>query len=400
MLKSNKVNMIISVLVAIFLWMYVVGQINPTVEENIANVPVKFVGEETLDSKGFAPVIPDEMTVTVTLRGNRTSLKTLKPEDIKAVVDVSGYTKGENKAQIVVAPPEGTKLEKVFPATVKVSVEKRIVETRKTKAYIKGELKKGSETGNVSVFPEQVEVSGARGALARVGYVMAPVSVSKITKEDSKIKTKGIPVDANGERVEHVNVHGGPIMVTASLLSVKTVALQVPTQGKINDAYDVESINLPKQVSIKGPENVLGKVERISTETLVLSDITKSGLFPLVPILPKGVELAAESRQLAAKVIIKAQSSTVFEYDAAAVSVRNLLAKFKAKVKTSNFSVTVKGKPTLIKTVKSDDIAVYIDSSTITGAGTYKLKLNGEYTKAFTDVIFNPVDVEVTVSEE
>jgi hypothetical protein len=48
MLKSNTANKIISVIIAILLWTYVIGMVDPTKTTTIRDVPVQLLNEDSL----------------------------------------------------------------------------------------------------------------------------------------------------------------------------------------------------------------------------------------------------------------------------------------------------------------------------------------------------------------
>jgi hypothetical protein len=69
MLKSNTANKIISVIIAILLWTYVIGMVDPTKTTTIRDVPVQLLNEDSLTSKGLA--LSGEMDYTALLPDKR-----------------------------------------------------------------------------------------------------------------------------------------------------------------------------------------------------------------------------------------------------------------------------------------------------------------------------------------
>ena len=49
MLDNKKFNIVLSVLIAIGIWAYVIGETNPTDTKTYRDVPIQFLGEESLD---------------------------------------------------------------------------------------------------------------------------------------------------------------------------------------------------------------------------------------------------------------------------------------------------------------------------------------------------------------
>ena len=88
MFNNNKVNMIISLLCAIALWFYVVGQVDPKTEKKISDVPIEFINEDSLTDNGLAVSAMDFDTATVTLEGNRADLNRIDKDNIRITADL------------------------------------------------------------------------------------------------------------------------------------------------------------------------------------------------------------------------------------------------------------------------------------------------------------------------
>ena len=63
MLKSKKFNIILALIVAIVLWAYVLGEINPTSSTVIRNVPINFTNQEALEAEGLTVLSTSAETV-------------------------------------------------------------------------------------------------------------------------------------------------------------------------------------------------------------------------------------------------------------------------------------------------------------------------------------------------
>ncbi|MDR3072691.1 MAG: hypothetical protein LBU41_04285 [Clostridiales Family XIII bacterium] len=122
MLQNNKFNLVLSILIAIALWAYVVLAIDPVGEERFTNIPVNITNADALTAQGLAIDSEDVGTVTVTVTGNRSELVDLKEEHFKAVADVQGLTYGNHHVTVTVAAPLGLKVTDVKPTYITISV--------------------------------------------------------------------------------------------------------------------------------------------------------------------------------------------------------------------------------------------------------------------------------------
>ena len=100
MLKSKKFQAILSLLIAIGLWMYVMGTVDPTVTTTIRDVTVEKINEDVLEDKGLSAELESPQVVNIEIKG-------AKEGEIRATVDVSNCDYGENETEIKVRFPEG-----------------------------------------------------------------------------------------------------------------------------------------------------------------------------------------------------------------------------------------------------------------------------------------------------
>ena len=106
-MKSNKVLMLISLLVAIGLWMFVMGNVDPQISERVSGVKAEMEGTDTLADQDLTATINKPKVVNVTIEGKRSQVIKAKKKGIKAYIDVSTCDYGKNEAEIYVRIPDG-----------------------------------------------------------------------------------------------------------------------------------------------------------------------------------------------------------------------------------------------------------------------------------------------------
>ena len=53
MLENKKVNIILALIVAIVLWAYVLGEVNPETTVTVKDVPINFLNQDMLEDTGY-----------------------------------------------------------------------------------------------------------------------------------------------------------------------------------------------------------------------------------------------------------------------------------------------------------------------------------------------------------
>ena len=106
-MRSKKVLMLISLLVAIALWMFVMGNVDPQISERVSGVSVEMEGTDTLEDQDLTATVNKPKVVNITIEGKRSQVIKAKKKGIKAYIDVSTCDYGKNEAEIYVRIPDG-----------------------------------------------------------------------------------------------------------------------------------------------------------------------------------------------------------------------------------------------------------------------------------------------------
>ena len=92
--KVNKVLYIaLSLLLAVLFWLFVDNEQGSRTSETFYRVPIEFVGaEDVLPSRGLMLVQDEDVTIALELSGPRLLITSLKKEDIRVQVNLTGIT--------------------------------------------------------------------------------------------------------------------------------------------------------------------------------------------------------------------------------------------------------------------------------------------------------------------
>ena len=125
-MRNKKVLMLISLLVAIGLWMFVMGNVDPKVNEKVSGVRIEMEGTDTLDDKGLTATLNKPKVVNIVIEGKRSQVAKVKKKGIKAYIDVSTCEYGKNESPIYIKLPEGitgVAVEELSPETAVFTVK-------------------------------------------------------------------------------------------------------------------------------------------------------------------------------------------------------------------------------------------------------------------------------------
>lgn len=399
MLRNNTVLKILSLLVAIFLWIYVMGEVNPTTTQTIENVPVELLNGDTLEQRDLAIRGGSSFAVDVVVEGRKADLNNINRDDIKASADLFGYEKGENDVPVSVELPENVSLHQIKTPKIKVTLEELISVYKQVSVRFTGSTERGTEPGGVTVSPTEIEVKGGKSAVNSVKSVQAEVPASDIRDDSRSFTANTVAVDSNNDPVSDVSLSADTVEVQASLYYIKTVPLKVEIEGTVPAAYEMTDISVPDEISIRGPKSAVDSISSVTAEPVDISKVKASTTLKIVPDLPQGVEVADDSKNIGVKIKIKGLATKTITLSTKNSKLENVEDGFNAYINTAEIKVTVTGSEELLEDVSGNDFQVSVDLKDLKeGNHSVTAKVTAE--KKFNSMKISPKKVEVTINGE
>ncbi len=124
---SDLAFKIYSVLISIFLWIFVIYDQNPESTKIVRNIPISYSNLDSLERAGYTIVKEDDLFVDFKIKGKRVSLGSLAKNSVRASISFSDLSEGEYNLMIDARLPQNdmTVVDK-SPETVTIKVEKLI----------------------------------------------------------------------------------------------------------------------------------------------------------------------------------------------------------------------------------------------------------------------------------
>ncbi len=310
MLNNKNFLRIFSLVAAVLLWMYVMGEVDPTKTSVVSNITVSFMNSDMLAEEGLAPIENENMQISAKIKGKRSLVNDVKRNGMSAYVDVSSCKEGKNTVEVKINTPDGISVESTSDEYLTFEVE--AIEEAEKPVSISFEGKSGSKSKVpwvLSFMPETVTVSGASSLIDKVSEVRGTVSVADMSEDHSSWEYATVTaVDEKGNAVAGVSVQDGSVTAEVRILTVKTVTLEVSAEN-MEDGYEADSISADSQIKIVAPAEVLDYVDSIkgTADMTGVSD-TETHKIKLNFDLPEGVYLYNSNEPVTAKIRLKASS--------------------------------------------------------------------------------------------
>lgn len=395
MLNNKKVNIVLAFIVAVVLWAYVLGEVNPESNIVVRNVPINFVNQEALDEKGLTILDTSEDSINISIVGKRTAVTKVKKSDFSVTADVEAMEEGENVARLKVTGPDGVKIEDTNVEKVTVTVDRRVTENKEIKVVIKSAAGNNKEASVIETDQKSISVTGPKTLVDMVDRVEATLSISDISDTIKTISAPLLPVDRSGNLVEGVTLSDNNLGVTVVLVGKKTVNLEVPLENE-NEGGIERTVQHPETVVIKGSEADLENITVITCKALNLAGIDEDTELKLEPVLPAGIEISDESEALRAKVTVKAPVKKSFTINAKDISILNKQEGKSYIINTDTLTIEALGSDNAMNALKDSDIRVSIDVADLE-SGNHSVPLNIKCSKTGVNITSSSKEVDVTV---
>lgn len=373
MLKNNRVVFILALIMAIALWAYVLGTVDPVRTVTLRDIPIRLLDQSELSDQNLVITSMDHEGINVTFTAKRSIANKIKADDFTAVADLRGIKLGDNMIKISVTRPSNITLESISSEYLNITTEQYITAEKEIEATIINPTKEETEPTIIKMSEDKVSVSGATTAVNKVKKVVAELDAGRMEPEPKSITAELKALDANGEQVEGVTLAFSNVTITAVLQSTREVPLEVPVSGQDSGSVN-RTIKVPLTVIIKGDDDSINAVEKITCETVDLSDYYESAEVHLIPLLPDGVELSEDSVNPMAQVTVYNAGTVTLDFNENDINVTGIGSGRSARIANVNLKITVKGRSTVINALTKEN---FILSADVTGLedGTNSVKL-------------------------
>lgn len=353
--KYNTRVKVLSILSAVFLWMFVMIAVNPQSEVTVEGVPVTITNLSELKDSGFIVYPKNELTADVYVKGELSKIRNITKDKIYISGEIKNPMEGRNSMYLRVNASDGLSCSLKDTAIV-VELDKVVTENKSIKVNILGEKK--DDVSEIKLDQNKVKVTGPRSMVSKVETVKAELKV-----DDSKDKftrsLKLTPVDSSGDEVDDVDLSTAYVKADIEMFKQKSVPIKLNlnenTGGDIKD-YIVSN----KEIVIKGKKEFLDKVSVIDTEAIDLANIDGTNTLYVKLIAPEGVNLEVESISISKKG--NNTVSKTFEYSSEEIEIRNAQESDNKTSTIVNQSVKVDVEyDSSLGEINKSDINLYID---------------------------------------
>lgn len=291
---------VLSLLVALLLWLLVVNVSHPEVTDT-KTVPLEVENQSTFAAQNKSWEI-DRTSVTISYSVRTNSRSLISASDFHAYVDLKDYS--ITGAVPIYVDVLNDKDELIGDVTVRPTVTRVIIEDIQEKKFeikntVHGTPKSGYKVANVIVSPEYVYLSGPESEIGRVSSVGIDVNVEGIAQNEDRVADL-VYYDANGNQLydlKNVSASTSSIHYAVTLYKEKSINLLSSVRGTPAAGYQYESTAVsPATVKLAASTYIIDGMTVFELPKIDISGAsgTKTVSFNLADYLPAGVMLAED----------------------------------------------------------------------------------------------------------
>lgn len=409
-MKTNKImSLLLSVLIALCLWIYVVTVVTPEDSQWIYNIPVTFENEDGLFSdRNLTLTEGRTQTINLKFRGNRQDLQKLSSSNVTITANLS-QIEGPGQWQISYdyVLPENVStndisVEDRSSSTVTIVVDKLATKEIEVRAKFDGDVAEGYMPDPIELEQESLTISGPQDVVNQVDYAQVVLERTNVNKTVSDTLSYTL-MDEEGNPVESQEIHCDvdKINVMMMVYMVKEVPLTVQyiSGGGATSENVIEQID-PSTVTIKGNAEDLEGLNSLSIAKVDLSSIQSTFSANYNIVIPDGMTIMSEDTATV-NIELKGLSEKTFRVTNLEMANVPESEDLLATIGTTSLQVKLRGPSEVMDTISSSNIRAVADLSFLgSSTGMFSVPVT-VYVDGFTNVgAMGSYSVMVSISKQ
>ena len=305
MVQHNLPQKGAALLVAVVLWVVVMGEQNPVIEGSYT-VPVNLSHAPS----GYKITHDGGDDIKLKVRAQRSLFMNYGDHDFKAYVNLSGLSEGRHDLHVEADLPQGFELVEIQPEQVAVTLDPFVERHMSVELIVTGTVAKGTAVDRLEKSFSMVTLVGPKSVADRADRVIGYVGLAG-NHDDFTLQVPLTPIDEDGREVSGVRLH--PSTIEAKVFLRKGIVdktLPIHAVVEVPEGYEVSKLEMnPSQTEITGNETALAQMTSVSTEkiSLTASDMGSTLIKRTVKlVLP--TDMKARDGEVAVNIEVKKKS--------------------------------------------------------------------------------------------
>lgn len=372
--------LLLAFLVSVMIWFYV-DEIDPRlVEREITDIPIIYMGEDTVLADRGLMLLEEgtDTTVDVTVRGGRRAVSRMDNTSIRVIAELQNVTApGEQRVSCTFSIVQGfdnlATIMKRSSSMATVNISELYNKTVDVKCELVGNVAEGYNAGQLQMSHTKIDIWGQQEIIDRVAYAKVKLDIGNATGSvsetlDVQYYDKGGQIlDSSDIRttVERIEV-SLPVFVTKELRLVMNF-IDAPGARLRNVVYRLE----PEAITVSGPAEVLRDRETIVLDSFDLLTVgNEESRHTYAITVPDGCSnLSGVTRST---LVISYRDMVAATIPTSRIRCENIPLGRNMDILTEEVPVSIFGTEADVSAITGEDITLVVDLSDFSSAlGSY-----------------------------
>lgn len=311
---QNIAIKILSIIIAILIWVTIVNISDPVKTVTIYNIPVTITDQKVLTEKGETYDVVSDQDINISISGKRFLVSSLSDDDFKATASLADLS-SVNAIPITVRAKDNSVQKRInivdkSESTVKVKIEKLVTMSYPVQVKYTGSTAENYVAISETTSVDHVKVRAPESVHNMIGKVAALCNLHDADKDFTK-KCRLVILDKEDKVIapKHTKISRKKVKVSVHLGQTKTVPIRVTTKSKPPKGYKIKSVKLSQNtVKLVGDSDILKDVKELhikSKAKLSNKKKTTKVLINMLKSLPDGTAINGNNALTVTYVITK-----------------------------------------------------------------------------------------------
>jgi|GEM_PF-1070515 len=376
---------VISVIVAVLIWFWVIGFESQVTRKKFVSIPVNMDYLTELKSNyGYSLIGEKELYIDVTLEGKSSYLNKIKTSDIYAYIDLRTVSQpGEIPVSIEIKEMDNVRITEQSQSSTILYIGTESFTNIPVRTSIV-QMVKGSDIdiGELELSTRYITVYGVAEILKTLDYALVNLSLGNIERSMT-VTEKFVLIDKNGEEVKNQYITTREV-TTIDVKVPVTMKKEVPVKANYKYGYynsrNTEITVIPDKIQISGPPDYIASIDEVLLEEIDEKKHENDIIIttPILP-LPEGVTITSGITSVDVEIKFIDRDTKFLNISTIRANPNFSVippANFEYHIKEERVEIKLLGPASAIKYIGSSGVSATVDMSSLTEKGAYVVPLN------------------------
>lgn len=281
---SNRFLQIISVVIGVLSWCYVVTFIYPDTESEFSLTVDLTDQQNEIDRLGLNIIGKAEQEVTVKVRGQRYLLSMLEPDDLNVTASLEEVDGPGSYVLNLSGQNEGLEYLSLSPGTMEVKFDVFSTKTIQVETEISGlVVPDGYIVEEQSVSPRSITISGPDEILSQIDRCVFYSTLNTPLQRTVTMEGAVTLLDKNGNELvsDHLSLSDEEISLTLPVLKIKELPFSIRFINLPNgmDAENLEYELSSSTLEVAGPADQVDRYSELVLGYVDIKELTPDGIY-------------------------------------------------------------------------------------------------------------------------